>query len=307
MNERAILAFSALVRDAATEHPCVLSRDVPMASLCTFRIGGRAAVTLAPETVGGLCFYILRARDMGIPWYIFGNGSNLLPPDSGFSGIVFLTNKLNKLSINEIYCEAECGVYLNDLVLACAAEGLSGLERLYGIPARVGGAAFMNAGAHGCEIGDRLVQVTALDTATGEAVTLPRSALSLGYRHSLFCERRELVILSAVFDGIRADAQRIRATIKEVLARRRASQPLALPSAGSAFRRPATGEAWRYIDACGLRGARIGGAEVSEKHAGFIVNRGGATAADVRALITLIQERVLTAHGVTLVPEIEML
>ena len=281
--------------------------DRPLASLCTFRIGGTADAVISPASVSDFCALVRGAEVRGIPYRILGAGSNILAADCGFRGVVFSTKRLNNLSINGNYIEAECGLTLNTMILAAMHRGLGGLSALYGIPATVGGAVYMNAGAHGCEISRYLVKVELFDTKVGRRFFLSRKALCFSYRHSRLQKEKHLVLLRACFCLPCEEENITHAEICEVCRCRRASQPLEYPSAGSAFRRPATSEAWRLIDAAGLRGRRIGGAQVSEKHAGFIINRGGATSADVCALLSLCEERVETLFGVKLVREIEFL
>lgn len=284
-----------------------VSLNYPLSALTTFRIGGVADAVIAPTALSDLCALVRGAWVRGIPYRILGAGSNLLAPDEGFCGAVFLTRRLNKISINENYVTADCGISLNTAILAAMHRGLGGLSALYGIPATVGGAVYMNAGAHGSEISRYLVRVEVFDAETGRRFFLSRRALCFSYRHSRLQEKKNLVLLRACFCLPFADADATHAEIREVCRRRCASQPLEFPSAGSAFRRPAATEAWRLLDAAGMRGKRIGGAEVSEKHAGFIINRGGATALDVRRLLSLCEERVKALFDVKLVREIEFL
>ena len=279
-----------------------------LASLTTFHIGGVADAVISPPSVSSLCTLVCAAKAQGIPYRILGAGSNILAPDEGFQGLVFLTKKLNKISINGNYVLAECGLPLNSLILHTMRHGLGGMSSLYGIPASVGGAVYMNAGAHGDEISRHLVKAEVLDAESGVRFYLANDELSFAYRTSVLQSQKNLVLLRAYFCLPSVLCEETRREICEVCRRRRDSQPLEFPSAGSAFRRPEGGvEAWRLIDAAGLRGMRIGGAEISKKHAGFIVNCGGATASDVRALLDICQERVGALFGVRLVREIEFL
>ena len=280
-------------------------RRVPLAAHVTIRIGGEAALFLVPETKEALCTLLALSDEYRVNTRILGCGSNLLPSDEGFCGAIISTKKLSKIENSAEYFTAECGTLLNTLISRAAACGMGGLERLFGIPASVGGAVFMNAGAHSTSTADRLVALEVYDRRSGRRLLLPRAALGFSYRESRLQHAREMVALRAFFRFTPCDREELRATVREVCRIRRSTQPLELPSAGSAFRRPPEGEVWRMIDAVGLRGYRIGGAQISEKHAGFIVNRGGATAADVRALLSLCEERVYAACGVRLVREIE--
>ena len=282
-----------------------LCLDVPLSSLCTFRIGGPANAVLYPTEMPQFCRLVQLAQESAVPYRILGGGSNILPPDNGFDGIVLSTRKLRKITINGNYISAECGMPLNLMIRACTNGDLGGLCCLYGIPGTVGGAVYMNAGAHGQEISEHLCGAELLDTYKNRRFFVSKASLGFSYRYSRLQTEKQLILLRAFFRLPFEKKQVTQAAICEVCRVRRASQPLEFPSAGSVFRRPTQGEAWRFIDACGLRGKRIGGAQISEKHAGFIINRGGALAADVRALIALCEERVAAECGIQLVREIE--
>lgn len=280
--------------------------NAPLARLVTFRIGGPVAAAITPADISSFSHALSLCRRAGVPFRIIGGGSNLLPSDEGYFGVVFLTKQLNKHEFFGTKCVAECGTPLAALIMAAARRGLGGIERLSGIPATLGGAAVMNAGAHGAEISDVLEEVEVLSPFDGRRFRLGRSALAFSYRHSLFSERRDLVILRAVLALRPTDGETAVATVRETIARRLATQPLSLPSAGSVFRRPRPDiEVWRLLDGVGLRGARVGDAQISEKHAGFIVNRGAARAADVRALIEQAKARVFATYQIKLTEEIE--
>lgn len=304
--ETLILFASALQTEAAREGYCLsICSGVPMAQLCSFRIGGEAALTVAPTTAEELCFCVSFAYAAGVPYRLFGNGSNLLPPDTCFHGLIIRTSCLKRISELDGYIEAECGVPLNSLILFCADRGFCGTERLFGIPGTVGGALCMNAGAHGAEIADHFCDADIYDVKSGRIFCFEKNAMRFAYRQSVLQNCPHLVLLRARFSFASAEPTAIRSVIREISRKRAASQPLAYPSAGSVFRRPAEGEAWRFIDACHLRGFQIGGAQISEKHAGFIINRGGARAADVLALAALCERRVEERFGVRLIREIE--
>ncbi len=288
----------------------VLERE-PMAAHTTFRIGGPAAVLLRPESVRGAQAALRLCRNRGLRPFFLGNGSNLLAPDGGYDGVVLDTGGLNGLAAPErdgIY--AGSGVLLPRLAQFAAQQGLSGLEWAGGIPGSVGGAVRMNAGAYGGEVAQAVERVDYLDEA-GKAGTLTGAGCGFAYRHSVFCGRPWL-ITGAFFRLTPGDPEEIRARMGELNRRRRERQPLEYPSAGSAFKRPPPldGEpryAAALIDACGLKGLRVGDAQVSEKHAGFIVNRGQATCGDVLALMDEVRRRVLAQTGVELEPEVEYL
>lgn len=281
------------------------ARFVSMRDFCSFRIGGNAAFLSRPLDISSLCFLLRAAHALSVPTILLGMGSNALLPDEDFFGVLITTRDMRHMEINGTKVKADCGIALNNLILRSACADLGGYELLYGIPATVGGAVYMNAGAHGVAVGDRVEEVEVYDPAQDRSFTLSKEELSFSYRKSLFHKNKGWVLTRATFSFCRESEDVLRARIREVVQLRARTQPLSLPSAGSAFLRPCESvEVWQLIDACGLRGYRIGGAAVSEKHAGFIVNCGGATAKDVRELIEHIRRSVLCRHGVTLTPEI---
>ncbi len=292
-----------LFRDFADSIHCAFKEGEPLSAYTTFRIGGPAEMMLFPQDEETLQKLLVFCKGTDTVPFLLGKGSNLLIPDSGLGGVTICTERMQKhslLSKNEIICEA--GLSLSKLCLFAHANGLSGLEFAYGIPGSVGGAVFMNAGAYGGEMRDVLSTVTSVDM-DGRLHVHTADDLCLGYRASVFQENGE-TILSAVVRLSAGDPDEIRAKMDDVLQKRKDKQPLNFPSAGSAFKRPEGYYAGALIEQCGLKGYAIGGAQVSEKHAGFIVNRGGASASDVLRLIDYIQEKVQQETGVFLEPEI---
>ena len=290
----------------------------PLSAHCTFRIGGPADVFILPENEAQLCAAIKLAKEANIKYYLLGNGSNILFEDAGYRGVVVDTTAL-KMGIgfleNVSHPGAEpgavydaviagAGLKLSALCKAALDSSLTGLEFAYGIPGTVGGAVYMNAGAYGGEIKDVLVSVTYL-TREGEIVTEDAANLDLSYRHSIF-EENGGCILSAMFQLKRGDPDAIKARMNELMAKRVEKQPLDKPSAGSTFKRPVGAFAAALIDQCGLRGYRHGGAAVSEKHCGFVVNLGGATCADVLALCDEVRAVVKEKTGYDLEKEIRV-
>lgn len=298
------IVFRVLAR-MAEENGCSVCRCAPLSAYCTFRVGGPADLLICPPDTDTLC-RVLCAANGRVPWYILGNGSNVLAPDEGLRAIVFCTKRIKKIHISGEYVAADCGAMLNAVILTALRAGLGGMGSLYGIPGTVGGAVRMNAGAHGVCMADRLTDVRVFDVRRDRVWDMPVSEAALAYRESRFSREADLVILGARFHLPFVDVAEERARIAHVTRLRRESQPLEYPSAGSVFRRPGTTEAWRLIDGCGMRGYAVGGAEVSERHAGFIVNRGDATARDIRALMDMIRQKVKEKDGVTLVPEVEI-
>ena len=278
----------------------------PMSKHTTFRIGGPAALMALPKTAGEAKTAVKTARELGIEPFFLGNGSNLLVADEGYPGfIIKLTWDFDGIREVNRGLEAGSAVLLSRLSNAPVGRGLTGLEFAGGIPGSVGGAVTMNAGAYGGEMAQVLESVTFLDEA-GEVCTLPVSECGFGYRKSIFSQRKCLV-LRARFRLEQGDGYAIKARMDELTAKRREKQPIDLPSAGSMFKRPPGHFAAALIDQCGLKGLTVGGAQVSEKHAGFVVNRGGATCGDVLALVDQVKERVLAQTGVELEMEVKVL
>lgn len=278
----------------------------PLAAHCTFRIGGPAAVFVQPASHGQICKAILLCRETGVRYFLLGNGSNVLFSDAGFSGAVIdLSQSAGEAELlpDGRVC-AGAGLMLSRLCTAARDAGLSGLEFAYGIPGTVGGAVYMNAGAYGGEIKDVLTRVEVL-TADGRVETREASQLELSYRHSVF-EHSGECILRAYFQLHPADPAAIHAAMEELMGRRRAKQPLEYPSAGSTFKRPAGAFAGALIEQCGLRGFRVGGAAVSEKHCGFVVNLGGASCADVLELCGTVSRIVYEKTGYRLEKEVRV-
>lgn len=283
----------------------------PMSRHTSFRIGGPARLMALPKTAAEAKAAVLAAREANILPFFLGNGSNLLVPDEGVER--FLIQPAGRYSadpLNRVWEEngqlcAGGGVSLAVLANAAQGRALTGLEFASGIPGSVGGGVVMNAGAYGGEMAQVLVSVTALDL-DGSIQTIPAESCGLGYRKSVFSDGRRLV-LEARFQLSSGDPSAIRARMDELAARRKEKQPLEYPSAGSMFKRPEGYFAAALIDQCGLKGFAVGGAQVSEKHAGFVVNRGGATCADVLELVRQVQARVQEQTGVALEMEVKVL
>ncbi len=276
----------------------------PMAKHTSFRIGGPAEVMAFPKNVEELVELLQISHEWGIKPVVIGAGTNLLAPDEGLSGLIICTkDALDGMEqLDETHIRVMAGVTMARAAMFAASLGLSGLEFAHGIPGTVGGGAVMNAGAYGGEISQVAVR-TEFVTMDGRLKSLAGNEQNFSYRHSAF-SNLDCVITAVEFALTPAPEEEIREKIKELMARRRASQPLDLPSAGSTFKRPATGYAAALIEQTGLKGLAVGGAAVSTKHAGFVVNQGGATAADVQGLIAQVQQKVQESTGVLLEPEV---
>jgi len=287
-----------------------LERTVPLSRHTTFRIGGDAALGIYPKSEAEVLLTLSAVKASGVPLFVIGGGSNLLCPDVGYDGAVLFTGGLNKISFcdakdGNVFVTAGAGVSLSALTRAAADRGLTGAEFLYGIPGTVGGAVVMNAGAYGGEVSGILDCSRYVDAdAPSEICERDLDEHLYGYRASVYLGRPSEIILSATFRLAEGDPTLVRAEMKRLLAARREKQPLEYPSAGSFFKRPVGAFAGKLIEDCGLKGVRIGGAEVSEKHAGFVISRGGATESDVRRLAALVRESVLRETGYLLEAEV---
>ncbi len=276
----------------------------PMSRHTTFRIGGSAALYLIPQNVPALRDLCTMIRETDVRYYILGNGSNVLFGDGGFRGAVISTAGLSGIAVDGNILSANAGATLTTLCKTARENSLTGLEFAYGIPGSVGGAVFMNAGAYGGEISQVLTESTYLDLSDMTVHSIPLSEHCYGYRDSIY-RHTERVILSAKFELSGGDRDEISAKMADFMNRRVSKQPLEFPSAGSVFKRYPGRFTGQMIEEAGLKGYTIGGAQISEKHAGFIINRGGATADDVMRLIEFIKDRILEIYGCEL--ECEMI
>lgn len=283
----------------------VLTRE-PMSRHTTFRIGGPADYFLIPDTWEELRRVLKICDSQGIPPFILGNGSNLLVSDRGFSGAVIqLYRNMGELRVEGTKVTASCGALLSAIAAAARNASLTGFEFAGGIPGTLGGAVVMNAGAYGGEMKDVLTRVTVM-TKSGEILEIPVSDLEMGYRTSIV-KKAGYLVLEAEITLEEGDQEEIRNRMKDLMERRTSRQPLEYPSAGSTFKRPEGYFAGKLIMDCGLGGYQVGGARVSEKHCGFVINTGDATAKDVRELMEYVTEQVQKRFGVSLEPEVKFL
>ena len=279
--------------------------DAKMSEHIYFKVGGLVDILLTPNNVEQLKETITICKQNKIPFYVIGNGSNLLVRDGGIRGIVIKLCKLNRIERVGNKITAECGALLNDVSTEATAGSLAGFQFACGIPGSVGGAVFMNAGAYDGEISFVIEKAEVLDD-NQEIKVLSKEELNLGYRQSLVMQKG-YVVLSATFDLTPGDKEKIQGRVDTLTTRREDRQPLEYPSAGSTFKRPEGHFAGRLIEDAGLKGFTIGGACVSEKHAGFVINNGNGTAKDVLDVINHVRDEVKKQFGVDLYPEVRIL
>lgn len=285
---------------------CGYSEDPVLSGCTSFKIGGKADLFVAPDTEDKLAEILASCKRMGLNVLILGKGSNLLVADGGFRGVVISTSELDKIELIDettIYCQS--GVALSRLCRFALDNSLTGLEFAYGIPGSAGGAAYMNAGAYGGEMKDVLYKCDHV-SSDGEKGSFEGDELDLSYRHSVYSKSDKTV--SALYLKLeKGDKTAIKAKMDELMGKRRDKQPLEYPSAGSTFKRPEGYFAGALVEQCGLKGFTVGGAQVSEKHAGFVINIGGATCEDVLGVINHCRKVVFENTGVTLEPEVEII
>ena len=281
-------------------------RDEPMRKHTTFRIGGPADYYLCTHSAKEIQQVVEICREEKLPYFILGNGSNLLVSDNGYRGVVIrLWKNVSDIRTEGCLIHAKAGASLAKIAAEALDEGLTGMECAAGIPGTLGGAVVMNAGAYGGEMKDVLKEVLVMD-AQGKIFRLQNEELKLGYRTSIVKEK-DYIVLAAVLELKKGDKTEIRKCMEELRERRTEKQPLDMPSAGSTFKRPEGYFAGKLIMDAGLRGFSVGGAQISEKHCGFVVNKGGATAQDVLDLIKEVQKRVREKFGVELETEVKFL
>ena len=280
--------------------------EEPMKSHTTFRIGGPAEVFIMPKSVKQVQMAVKICQEEQIPYFILGNGSNLLVSDRGYRGVIIqMDRNMGEIQVEGTEIQAAAGALLSSIAVAARRESLTGFEFAGGIPGTLGGAVVMNAGAYGGEMKDVLKEVTVMD-GDGKIFTLPASELEMGYRTSII-KTAGYLVLSARITLSRGKEEDIKARTREFSEMRTQKQPLDYPSAGSTFKRPEGYFAGKLIMDSGLRGYSVGGAMVSEKHCGFVINKGNATAEDVVSLMKHVTEVVQEKYGVTLEPEVKFL
>ena len=280
--------------------------DEPMSRHTTFRVGGPADFFVTPKAKEEVRDVIRICKEAGMPYYIIGNGSNLLVSDAGYRGVIVqIYKEMNEVKVEGDLVKAQAGALLSGIAAKALGAELSGFEFASGIPGTIGGACVMNAGAYGGEMKDVLESVTVL-TGEGKIIELGRNELELGYRTSVIA-KKGYIVLGVALKLECGDGEKIKTYMDELKEKRVTKQPLEYPSAGSTFKRPEGYFAGKLIEDAGLRGFQVGGAQVSEKHCGFVINRDHAAAADIMELMRQVQIRVKENSGVDLEPEVKRL
>lgn len=283
-----------------------VKKDEPMKSHTTFRVGGPADYFVTPQTAEEVAKVIEACIQEKVPYYIVGNGSNLLVSDKGYEGVIIqIYKQMNQVKVEGAQIHAQAGALLSMIAKRALDAELTGFEFAAGIPGTLGGACVMNAGAYGGEMKDVLKSVTVL-TGKGEVKTLAKEELELGYRTSAIA-KKGYIVLEAVLELQKGEKEKIQAVMDDLKERRVTKQPLEYPSAGSTFKRPEGYFAGKLIQDAGLRGFQVGGAQVSEKHCGFVINKDQATASDVMNLMNQVSDKVYEEFGVRLQPEVKRL
>lgn len=289
----------------AKDYGCRYYTDEPLSAHTTFRVGGKCDIMVCPNSAESLAKLAKLAGELELKYFILGNGSNVLFSDSGYRGVIISVGEdMSQVSVSGGTVTACAGALLSKACRAALDAGLSGMEFAWGIPGTVGGAVYMNAGAYGGEMKDIVSSVTCVDE-DGNLKTYGGGSLKFDYRRSRFTGSNEMIV-SASFELTTGDPDEIRSKMDELMARRKSRQPLEYPSAGSTFKRPEGSYAGLVIENSGLKGCTVGGAQVSEKHANFIINRGGATASDILELIKKVRREVKEKTGYSLECEIKI-
>lgn len=283
-----------------------IRENEPMSRHITFRVGGNADYYVMPDSEQEIQEVIALCKEFQVPYYVIGNGSNLLVGDKGYRGVILqICREMSSIQVDDQVISVQAGALLSKVGSAALEAGLTGFEFAAGIPGTVGGAVVMNAGAYGGEMKDILLDVTVL-TSDGEVKVLDLEELELGYRTSVI-PKMQYVVLSARFGLQKGEKEVIRATMNQLKEQRVSKQPLEFPSAGSTFKRPEGHFAGKLIQDAGLRGFQVGGAQISEKHCGFVINKEQATASDIVELMRQVSEKVWELFEVRLEPEVKFL
>ena len=295
------------ISDFFSSHGIACEEELPLSSRSSFKTGGRAAIAVFPSTESELITAIEVLKAGGYKIFVAGGLSNTLIPDSGYSGAVIFTDSIKLYRVDSEAVEFSCGVRLSHIFDELCKMGVSAFEPFYGIPGLVGGLIYNNAGAFSAEISDIFLSARIYDMKSGKIELVNRDKMEFSYRSSILKKNKDLILLSATFSYKLSSSESIRSAVRELSEIRRKNQPLSLPSLGSVFKRPGVGYAGEWIEKAGLKGFSVGGAVISEKHAGFIVNDGTATSEDFIAVMNHAEMTVLEMHGIRLEKEIEIL
>lgn len=295
------MSYKAFI-DFCVDNTIEYQEKEPMKLHTSFKIGGPADIFVSVSSAEQLSLVIKKAKELSIPYFLLGKGSNLLVSDKGVEGIVINTLALNEVTVNGTKITAMCGASLASVCVAAYENSLTGLEFAFGIPGAVGGALYMNAGAYGGEMKQVVVSAQYIDSC-GEIKTINAQDMKLGYRTSIF-KTEEMIITSVLFELNKGEKSHIKAAMDDYMTRRKTKQPLEFPSAGSTFKRPEGYFAGALIEKNNLKGVAVGGAKISEKHAGFLINYDNATCEDVLSLMEKVKMAVYEADGVELSPEV---
>lgn len=297
-------AFQKKLDEAVSQGLLTYQKDKLLSNCSTFRIGGPVSFAVYPNCEQGVIAALEAAEFAMMPLRVVGSGSNILFPDEGFEGAILFTRNLCRVSFEGTILRAGAGVALSTLAIEAAKKGLSGLEFAYGIPGSLGGGVYMNAGAYDHELAEVVVESRYYDVKHRGLGYFRENEHEFAYRHSVYKTDGDLIILAARMDLREDDPTAIKACMDDYMERRRSKQPLEYPSAGSAFKRYPGYFTAKLIDEVGLKGVSVGDAAVSEKHAGFVINKGSATAAQVKELMAMIEERIYEKYGIHIEREI---
>ena len=297
-------AFQKKLDEAVSQGLLTYQKDKLLSNCSTFRIGGPVSFAVYPNCEQGVIAALEAAEFAMMPLRVVGSGSNILFPDEGFEGAILFTRNLCRVSFEGTILRAGAGVALSTLAIEAAKKGLSGLEFAYGIPGSLGGGVYMNAGAYDHELAEVVVESRYYDVKHRGLGYFRENEHEFAYRHSVYKTDDDLIILAARMDLREDDPTAIKARMDDYMERRRSKQPLEYPSAGSAFKRYPGYFTAKLIDEVGLKGVSVGDAAVSEKHAGFVINKGSATAAQVKELMAMIEERIYEKYGIHIEREI---
>lgn len=284
-----------------------VDRDYCLAAHTTMRVGGKAALAVFPENIEEMCFVLGKCAGFGLKHTVLGHGSNVICADRGYNGVIIRTEKMNNVSVCGDVISADCGASLNAVARAARDASLTGAEFMYGIPGSVGGACYMNAGAYGGQISDICISVKAYDSSLNRIVEFSVDECGFGYRQSIFHNNRCLTVLSFTAKLENGSADAIAARMDELIEARKSKQPLEYPSAGSFFKRCEGHFTAQLIDESGLKGLTVGGAQISEKHAGFLINKDNATCEDIIALAEKVCAVIKERYGLDIEREVEYL